>query len=851
MRLQQNSFAGGEFSPETRKRDDLAKYDVGVADLTNFMVNVSGSISNRTGLELINLAKFGDRAFWGIPFVFSVVQAYMLEFGDYYMRVFRNGGYVETFSGSGIPYEIAMPYSAAEVSQIKYTQSADTLYLTHPKHLPQVVTRTADNVWALNLFAFKNGPFMTTNTVSTSTITPSATTGPAITLTATASIFQLGHVGSLWKITHIVDGPAVSGSFAATGTSAAITTNNQWKLTTHGTWTGKIRIKVSYDAGVTWQIIRNYSSVADNNVIDSSTIDPDNIINGVLPQLVIECYSFTSGPCNYDLTGYAYEVDGIVKVTGYTSGTVVTGSVLQQLGKATATMYWSEGSWSDVRGYPSCVRFFDNRLVFACTANEPLTEWMSKPGDYYNHGTTVPSQDSDAISAPLISQSVNAIHSLVAMQDLLTFTSASEWKVNSGAAGGALTPTSIDAKPQSHWGSNNLDPLIIGIRVLFCQTMGSVIQDLSFQYLTSSWSGDDLTVLARHYFEGHQVVSWAYQQNPQSIIWAVLDNGTLLGLTYKKEHDIWAWHKHNTQGFFEWVNVIPGDGYDEVWCGVRRLVNGTTIKTVERLAERMPTTDPADQVFVDCATSYLGNPMPIINVSCTNPVVITCPGHGYSNGQSVGIDSIGWMPTYGDLLVPTEQQYLNWQQYTITAIDANTFSIPVDGTDFTSYIAGGYCRTPATVISGLGYLEGMTVSVLADGNVISPKPVVVGGQITLDRPACRVHVGLQYAANVQQLDAEYQTQGGSIDGLFRTISNIYINFVNSRGGFVGQSVDNLVELKPTALTTYNTPMPLFTGITNATPPDGYNYDGCVVYRQVDPLPVTITSIVREVDVGES
>ena len=758
--IMQNSFDGGEFSDSMYGRTDIAKYGVAAKTLQNFFIHPDGGASNRAGLEYILSAKYPAKKCILIPFKFSVLQAYALEFGDQYIRFYKDGGFIETSVGSGIPYEISSPYLETELAKIKFTQSADVLYICHPNHKPMMLTRTAHNSWTITDFDFKNGPFSNEN-ITTTTITPSAKTGN-ITLTASSSVFQSGHVGALFRISHNIEGPGISGSFTDVGSSSSIITNDQWNLITHGTWTGKLRLKRSLDGGVTYKTIRSYSSKNDNNTIDSDTTDTDLITDGIIPMFILECYEYTSGTISYDLTGYPYIVDGIAKITAVTNGTAATANVLSQLGETTATKTWAEGAWSTVKGFPSVDIFYQNRLMFANTVNDPQTIWGSKTGDYNNFKVSNPVLDDDGITIPLVSNMVNEIRSMVAMSDILALTSSCEWRVSPATNASAITPTSIMSKPQGYRGSSNVDPVIVGNRVVFIQEMGSTVRDLGYDFAQDGYTGNDLTVLARHLFANHKIVSWAYQQEPDSIIWLVRDDGILLGLTYLKEHDVWAWHKHVTNGYFESVITIPGNSRDEPWFVIRRTVGGNTVRFIERMNERMTSTDPADQFFVDAGLSYVG--------------------------------------------------------------------------------------TPATVISGLDHLEGKTVSVLADGNV-HPQIIVTNGTITLDYEASKVHAGLQYIADLETMNLDFPVKDGTIQGRKKKITHATLRVQKTRGGFIGPDTDHLNELKMRSSEPYDTPIALFSGDKVSAMSSKYGPNATVCVRQVDPLPITVLSIIAEVDFG--
>ncbi|MDF0763789.1 hypothetical protein P1T37_24905, partial [Escherichia coli] len=182
----QPSFAGGEIGPSLYGRIDMAKYQVALRKCDNFIVRQYGGVENRPGTRFVGAAKYPNRKCRLIPFQFSTVQTYALEFGHQYMRVIKDGALV--LNSSNVIYEIATPYTEADLFRIKFTQSADVLTLVHPAYPPKELRRYAHDNWQLVDVVTKNGPFEDINIDESVTVYASASTG-TITLTASASIF--------------------------------------------------------------------------------------------------------------------------------------------------------------------------------------------------------------------------------------------------------------------------------------------------------------------------------------------------------------------------------------------------------------------------------------------------------------------------------------------------------------------------------------------------------------------------------------------------------------------------------------------------------------------------------------
>lgn len=272
---------------------------------------------------------------------------------------------------------------------------------------------------------------------------------------------------------------------------------------------------------------------------------------------------------------------------------------------------------------PSAVSFHQQRLWFAGPNNNPATFYASQTAAFENFNKSRPTKNDDSLEFTLASGQVNQIKWLAPFGDLLVGTAGAEFKVSSGSDG-AITPVSVDARPQSFNGSKDLPPIIIGNSVIHVQRQGSTIRDLFYSLEKDGYAGNNLSVLAAHLFDGHDIVSWAYQQEPDSVVWAVRDDGILLGLTFLKEHEIWGWHRHETDGKFKAVSTIGGANEDRLYAVVERNVGGVDKCYVEKLAPKWHAADGIENAFyVDSGLTYEGDP------------VVTITGLGHLEGKNV------------------------------------------------------------------------------------------------------------------------------------------------------------------------------------------------------------------------
>jgi len=456
----------------------------------------------------------------------------------------------------------------------------------------------------------------TSYSVAAGTVTVPGASG-GITLTASYDTFDSRQADGLFRLRHDIAGQSVATVFTSATSGASIRCAGTWRLTTRGTWTGTVNIEKSTDGGVTWTNIRGFRSVADYNVDTYGDLGSEV----VLVRMTMTAY--TSGTCNVTLTTDPFTQTGIVKIVAVASAVSATAMVLKELGAATATYDWAEGSWSEYRGFPACVAFAQDRLCFGGTRSEPQTVWETETGNYESFLRSDPLLDSDGITINLPSRRMNLIRSMVTLSDLMAFTSSSEFSISGGGASAAMTPTSIETKVHGYRGASGVDPVVIGNRAIVASPMGTVVRDIGYDFGSDGYTGDNISIMSSHFFAGKTVVEMAYAQEPDSLLWVILSDGTLLSLTYLREQEVLAWTEHETDGLVEAICTIPGGGYDEVWFVVKRNINGSDTRYIERLTERMPTTLPKDQVFLDCSLTYSG------------AATTTISGLGHLEGESV------------------------------------------------------------------------------------------------------------------------------------------------------------------------------------------------------------------------
>lgn len=737
----QSSFSEGEWSPLLKGRVESERYKNALAVCQNYVPLVQGPLTRRPGSYYVAEVKTSSAKTRLVPFEFSVTQAYILEFGNQYIRFYKDEGQIES---GGSPYEISTPYTTADLFDLKFTQSADVLYITHPSYAPRKLTRTAHTAWTLTTITFLDGPYLATNTTAV-TLALSGTSG-SVTVTASSATFASTDVGRLirWR------DPA-----------------NNW----------------------TW-----------------------------------------------------------LTITAYTDTTHVTATISGPNASAgTATVNWRLGLYSATTGYPSCVVFHEDRLGFAGAGAAPQRFDLSNSSDYENFAPTAAAGTTAAnyaIAFSLNANDVNVIRWMTSDEKgLLIGTVAGEWVARPSVQSEAMSPTNINAKKATSYGSDNIQAVQIGKATIFVQRAGKKFREMTYFYDADGFLAPDLTLLSEHITKSG-VTQLAYMKEPFPILWAVRNDGALIGMSYERDLDSVkvGWHRHiiggvsdaaGTDAIVESIAVIPSADAtaDTLWMIVKRRINGATKRYVEFLTPFFnQDIEQKDAFFVDCGLTY-DDPKTITGISQAATAVVTSAAHGYSNGDLVLLSDILGM------------EELNGNTYTVANAAANTFELSgVDSSGYEAYVSGGEARKYVTNISGLSHLEGQTVSILADG-AARPDATVSSGAITLTYRATTVQIGLGYESDGQILRVEAGAADGTALGKNRKISEVGIQFDRSLGLKIGIDFDNLdsIVFRETSdpLTRATA---LFTGIVRQTIESDFNFENQLCWRQAQPLPSTILSL---------
>lgn len=615
-RKSQVQFNKGELSPKLDARTDTEVYQGGCRQLKNFLPMVQGGITKRRGFEYVAGSKFAtlDRPARVIRFQFSQADAMILEFGHLYLRFFtRANGQVMDPGNPSIPYELETPYTSAEAFAIQVAQVNDVMYITHPLHAPRKLTRIDLDNWTLEVAVFDLPPLLDENVSETTLAISSASVGVGRTLTASDPLFNDPlHVGSYWRIGHRRGTDTLERPITGNSISSSIRTLGNWTVNTYGIWAADILIQVSTNNGTNWETVRKYTSNEDANFTDAGEQTGEE----ALYRINIQGYTAHSGDTEPRVvfTAASGLVYGLVRITAVSSNTVATADVVQALYSTNATRYWAEGAFSEFRGYPTCLCFFQQRLWFAGTAFQPQTFWGSVIDDYENF--TTGSSDDEGLAFTLASEERNQILWMVGQKKLVLGTSGGIWAAYGDELEAAITATKppLVLKQQQHPVAYQRALLVNGA-ILFIQSSGRKLRELVFDGGQGVYTAGDLTAISDQISKGGMVTP-SYQQDRDSIFWACTGFGRLVSLAYEKEQNVLAWAQHDTAGIFESVDTIKGPVDDEVWVCVRRQINGTWKRFIERMSGYFNPSTDYNRVNVETSC---------ISVTHTEPVILVQP----------------------------------------------------------------------------------------------------------------------------------------------------------------------------------------------------------------------------------
>jgi len=514
-------------------------------------------------------------------------------------------------------YTLTTPYDSADVFDLHFAQSADVITITHPGYAARELARNGATDWTLTTISFAP-PSGAPTGVTATPVTPEAS-------------------GSYSTSKYVVTAVQPDGVTESLPSAPATASNN---LTLQGnynaiTWqgvNGAARYNVYKLRGGIYGYIGQASPAPTATVTIASASRNDGFsktktvtvnTSGAHGRSVGD-YVLIDGTGIATMDGYwrvsvvvdtdtfKYESNTKSTLTFTSTGTVSTASLSMADDNVLADT--SQSPPEDIIGlngatddYPSTAMYHEQRRWFAGTNAKPQTVWATRTGTESNLTSSIPSRDADGMELRVAAMQNNQIRHLVMITDLIALTAGGEFRIGAGGDG-PITPSTVSIKPQGYSGASNVQPIVTAGSLLYVQAQGSRIRELGYNWESNSYRTLDVSIMAPHRFNGYEVTQIAYTRAPDQIMWAVRNDGTLLGLTYVPDQQVFGWHAHDTDGAIESVCVVAEGNEDVLYVVARRTVNERTVRYVERLRTRI-FTQIADAFFVDSGLTYSGAPI--------------------------------------------------------------------------------------------------------------------------------------------------------------------------------------------------------------------------------------------------
>lgn len=849
-KVPQVAFNVGEVSDKAYGRIDIEKYFAALRQCVNCYIHAHGPVSNRSGFRYLGPCKTHDTPVILVPFEYSDDQTYALEFGHKYVRFWSDRGQlvhiVRTYN------KTAWATATAYVIGDERTDGT-SLFKCIQDH-----TSAADNkpegAWGWEAYWELVGR-------------------DSLEQWVTATEYKVQDMRWVAGISYICNEDHTSGTWA---TDLAA---NKW------TQQDEVEIASPFPE----QTLKNmrWAQSADVMFLVDGARKPRKLTRLDHQQWQMESMDFDTGVgCpgfqapNEDtdltmdasaLTGtitviaskpiftwdhqYAYlrMHNGFMRINTVDSDTQVTCIVRDDLEAHTATSEWAWGGWGGKFLWPRHVELHDDRLVFAGTIDNPLSVWMSKTGSYtdfsmgdWKDSTEVLTDDDGIFRNIQSGGKQNDIQWILSGSAFMVGSLGTEFSIT-GANLDAITPTSWLPKNETAIGSSRVQPIQVGNHILFVQKHGKKLMDWVYHLEAGGRRDFDRTVMADHITRYTEITSLCYQQSPNKIVWVVLSDGTMAGLTHMREHDVYGWHRHHTpNGLIESACSIAGTEEDDLYVVVSRYINGAWVRNVECLDPYFKSEHSIDAFFLDSGLSYEEAVyIDGVILGATTQITVS-DATKLANDQHIRLRAIiGFNNLFPD------------RSYIIKNLTGNTFDLyqdeftPFDTSTWTGSLVAGlaYLHIETQVLGNLGHLEGETVSLLVNG-AVHPDRVVSGGQVTLTHRAWRAEAGLNFDPYIELMDQNDPENPRRTFGTAKRIVETRLRLKNTLGVQVGPALNNL---KPIKFRDSSVPMGeirLFTGLMETEFDGDFDLETSMYIVQAQPLPMTISSLMNIIETEE-
>jgi len=480
--------------------------------------------------------------------------------------------------------EIPTPWPAAALGLVRVSQSGDIVYVACDGYQQHQIERRDTRSWSVVTYLANDGPFRVENT-GPITIAASAISGN-ITLTASKRLFRSTQVGALYSITSV--GQTVTQEITAQNTFTntiritGVDASRIFTIIVTGltATTSTVTLQRSLSEPGNWEDVS-----AESYTVDTTKTYDDGLDNQIVYYRIgVKTGDYVAGTIDASLEIGTGSITGVVRLTAYSGPTSVSAEVITDLGGTTATDIWAEGTWSDLRGWPSAVALYEGRLW-----------WIGKDkaigsvSDAYTSFDPNYEGDAGPIQRSIGSGPVDTFNWALPLQRLILGGQGAEFSARSTSFDEPLTPSNFNLKRASEQGSAEVSAVSVGSRGMFVQRGGTRVFELAFDGETYDYGSTDLTALIPEIGKP-SIVRVAVQRQPDTRIHYVRSDGTAAVLVYDRVENVNCWieiQSPGADGLIEDVMVLPGDSgqdEDQVYYTIKRTIGGSTVRYRERWA---------------------------------------------------------------------------------------------------------------------------------------------------------------------------------------------------------------------------------------------------------------------------
>lgn len=809
--------------------------------------------------DVVGMTEINDRFFLVSDIATHTFKIKSLITGDYIdstnYGVFSGNGEVDRI------YEIETPYQEEDLPLLRYAQSADVLTLVHPSYPPKELRRSGLANWSLASPAFTPATAYPEGLVAASNDMSDLTTFryqvtsiddetgieslPG--LASTAYRISAATKANPCVVTTAAAHNLVRGDAFFISNVSGMTELNDKRFLAGAVTTDTVQL-----AGVNSTGFTTFTSALTDSLWHAFAIAQADVGGHTA--------TITWTPVD-GIDHYAVyrETNGLYEFIGETRKPEFTDTNIEPTQGEGPPKDRNPFEFTDT--YPGAVGFFEQRRIFGGSISKPDGWYASKIGDFSNFSNSTPLQDDDAITASLVSEQVNEIKHIASGKGLFMFTSGAEWSVTSGGDAG-FGPFTAKSQVETNWGIADHRPILLGRTTVFVQGDNRTVRSFGFTQTFEGFESTELSLISDHMFQDHEVKDCALARYPYSAVVFTRTDGDAALMVLNEEQRVVGWTRWDTQGDFLTVGSVkvclehetpePDDG---IYFVVKRKIGDDTVQFVERLHKRR-FTDVRDAFFVDCGVSF-DNPYEITaidNGGTGGRYVITCPDHPFTTNMVVTLTDIEWVPDVDSMGNETQPEQLNDTQYIVDTVDGDDFTIRalssvdepvIPDADYNRYVKGGAVRENVFEVSGLDHLEGMEVSVAADGYPLTL--TVEDGAITLPGLASRIHVGLGYTTDIETLPMEYAVGDTTSQNKKKRVTEVTLRLNKSRECLVGPDSSRLSPMRRAPYQTQVSAQ-LYTGDNTILIQPNWNTNGRIFLRVRDPLPLELLGIYPKVDI---